>query len=78
MFLICPLSVYSCPFYGVTEADLAAQLAEAKRQCEATGKAARVFRDFHYKTQDSWSRERREGKVNRGNERDESLPHIAG
>lgn len=41
------------------EADLAEELAEAKRQCEASGQAARVFRDFRYKTTDSWSRERR-------------------
>jgi hypothetical protein len=41
------------------EAGLAPQLAEAKRQCAASGKAARVFRDFRYQTKDSWSRERR-------------------
>jgi len=41
------------------ETDLAEQLVQAKRQCEASGKAARVFRDFRYQTKDSWSRKRR-------------------
>jgi hypothetical protein len=41
------------------EAALGEHLAEAARQCAATGKAARVFRDFRYRTVDSWSRERR-------------------
>jgi len=41
------------------EAALAEQLAEAKRQHLATGAPARVFRDFRYRTRDSWSRERR-------------------
>jgi hypothetical protein len=41
------------------QAVLAEPLAEAKRLCLATGKPARVFRDFRYRTLDSWSRERR-------------------
>jgi hypothetical protein len=41
------------------EEGLAPALAEAKQRCEATGKAARVFRDFTYRTLDSWSRSRR-------------------
>jgi hypothetical protein len=35
------------------------ELNEAKTQFEATGKAARVFKDFTYRTKKSWSRERR-------------------
>jgi hypothetical protein len=38
---------------------LADELAQAKALCEASGKAARVFKDFRYQTLDSWSRERR-------------------
>jgi hypothetical protein len=41
------------------QAVLAGPLAEAKRLCLATGKPARVFRDFRYRTRDSWSRTRR-------------------
>ena len=41
------------------EAMLAASLAVAKRLCAASGKPARVFRDFDYRTRDSWSRARR-------------------
>jgi hypothetical protein len=41
------------------EAMLAEPLAEAERRCRASGKPARVFRDFRYRTRDSWSRERR-------------------
>jgi Transposase DDE domain group 1 len=41
------------------EAALAGELAEAARRCAATGKPARLFRDFHYRTVDSWSRGRR-------------------
>ena len=41
------------------EAELVAPLAAAKRLCLASGKPARVFRDFRYRTLDSWSRERR-------------------
>jgi hypothetical protein len=41
------------------EAVLVEPLAEAKQLCLATGKPARVFRDFRYRTRDSWSRERR-------------------
>ena len=38
---------------------LADELQEAKQQFEATGEAARVFKDFSYQTRKSWSRERR-------------------
>jgi hypothetical protein len=41
------------------QAVLAEPLAEAKRLCQATGRPARVFRDFRYRTRDSWSRTRR-------------------
>jgi hypothetical protein len=41
------------------QAVLAEPLAEAKRICLASGKPARVFHDFRYRTLDSWSRERR-------------------
>jgi Transposase DDE domain group 1 len=41
------------------EGALVQPLAEAKRLCQASGKAARVFRDFPYRTIDSWSRTRR-------------------
>jgi hypothetical protein len=41
------------------EAALIEQLADAKRLCMASGKPARVFRDFRYRTIDSWSRARR-------------------
>jgi hypothetical protein len=41
------------------EAALVAQIAEAERLCLASGKPARVFRDFRYRTVDSWSCERR-------------------
>jgi hypothetical protein len=34
-------------------------MAEAKKEFEATGRAARVFGDFEYQTLDSWSRQRR-------------------
>jgi hypothetical protein len=40
-------------------AEIAAELAAAKLQSEATGAATRVFKDFTYRTLDSWSRERR-------------------
>ncbi len=41
------------------EAALAEPLAEAKRLCLSSGEPARVFRDFSYRTIDSWSRARR-------------------
>ena len=41
------------------EAALGNQAVEAKRLCIASGRSARVFRDFRYRTLDSWSRERR-------------------
>jgi len=44
---------------GRLEASLAGELAQAQRLCAASGKPARVFRDFCYQTLDSWSRERR-------------------
>ena len=40
-------------------AALADDLAAARSQCDATGEAARRFKDFRYRTLDSWSRERR-------------------
>jgi hypothetical protein len=41
------------------EAALTEQLAQVRRLCESSGKPARVFRDFQYRTLDSWSRTRR-------------------
>jgi hypothetical protein len=41
------------------KAAIAAEMAEAKARHEATGQAARVFGDFRYRTQKSWSCERR-------------------
>jgi hypothetical protein len=41
------------------EAMLAEPLAAARRRCAETGKPARLFRDFRYRTLDSWSRARR-------------------
>jgi len=41
------------------ERELTWELAQAKALCEASGQAARVFRDFRYQTLDSWSRARR-------------------
>lgn len=41
------------------EVALAGHLAEAARRCAASAKPARLFRDFHYRTVDSWSRGRR-------------------
>jgi hypothetical protein len=38
---------------------IAAEMAQAKQQYEATGEAARVFKDFRYQTLKSWSCERR-------------------
>ena len=38
---------------------IAAQLREAKREQQRTGKAARVFAEFSYRTRSSWSRSRR-------------------
>ena len=38
---------------------LAPELERARQECERTGQAARVFKDFRYRTLDSWSRERR-------------------
>jgi hypothetical protein len=41
------------------EAELQAELILARQQYEASGHAARVFKDFSYQTLDSWSRSRR-------------------
>ncbi|HYA38223.1 MAG TPA: IS1380 family transposase [Candidatus Methylomirabilis sp.] len=41
------------------EEAIAKELSRAELKCAATGKAARLFRDFHYGTLDSWSRKRR-------------------
>ena len=41
------------------KAVLALQAWEAQRLCETTGKAARVFKDFSYRTEKTWSRPRR-------------------
>jgi hypothetical protein len=41
------------------EAELAGDLAEAALRCAETGKPARRFRDFRYRTLDSWSHNRR-------------------
>ncbi len=41
------------------KAVLAPQAREARRLCETTGKAARVFKDFSYRTEKTWSRARR-------------------
>jgi len=38
---------------------LGKELYEAKQQFEATGQAARMFKDFTYRTRESWSRPRR-------------------
>ncbi|MGD2059081.1 MAG: IS1380 family transposase [Anaerolineales bacterium] len=41
------------------KAAIAAELCAAQAQYEASGEAARVFKDFRYQTRKSWSRERR-------------------
>ena len=41
------------------KAVLAPEAWEAERRCETTGKAARVFKDFAYRTGKTWSRARR-------------------
>ncbi len=41
------------------KAIIAEEMAQAKSQYEATGEAARVFKDFRYQTRTSWSCERR-------------------
>lgn len=40
-------------------AEIAGEMAAAKAEHERTGEEARVFKDFRYKTRDSWSCERR-------------------
>ena len=44
---------------GPLKESISAEMAQAKQQCETTGQAARVFKDFRYQTLDSWSCERR-------------------
>src|SRR6202035_1227386 len=41
------------------EAQISDELAMARQLCEASARPARVFRDFRWRTLDSWSRERR-------------------
>ena len=41
------------------KAAIAAEMAQARAQYEASGEAARVFKDFRYRTRKSWSCERR-------------------
>jgi hypothetical protein len=41
------------------DAEIAAELWEAKLECERTGKAVRKFKEFEYQTLRSWSRPRR-------------------
>ena len=38
---------------------LAPELQQACQECARTGRPARVFQDFRYRTLDSWSREQR-------------------
>jgi hypothetical protein len=40
-------------------AEIAVEMAAAAEESVATGKPARWFKDFNYRTLDSWSRERR-------------------
>ena len=35
------------------------ELAKAEKRCQKTGEAARFFKDFQYRTKESWSRKRR-------------------
>jgi Transposase DDE domain group 1 len=44
---------------GRLEAEITDELAIAREVCEASGRPARVFLDFRWRTLDSWSRERR-------------------
>jgi hypothetical protein len=41
------------------QAEIEAELAEAQRLCEQSGKPVRLFKDFVYRTRDSWSCARR-------------------
>ena len=41
------------------KAAIAVELSEARARYEASGEAARVFKDFRYRTRESWSSERR-------------------
>ena len=41
------------------KAAIAAELSEAREQYETSGQAARLFKDFRYRTRESWSCERR-------------------
>ncbi|MDP7640763.1 MAG: IS1380 family transposase, partial [Candidatus Hydrogenedentes bacterium] len=70
------------------KAVLAPEAWDAERRCETTGKAARVFKDFAYQTEKTWSRARRVvGKAEhlppvndrgneRGNDRDGANPRF--
>jgi hypothetical protein len=70
------------------KAVLAPEAWDAERRCETTGKAARVFKDFAYQTEKTWSRARRVvGKAehlppvndrgnDRGNDRDGANPRF--
>lgn len=41
------------------QAEIAAELAQAAAQYQQTGRAARIFKGFTYRTRESWSRARR-------------------
>jgi hypothetical protein len=41
------------------EAEIVSELEEAAAECQQTNKAARRFKEFSYRTRDSWSRARR-------------------
>ncbi|MGC1588315.1 MAG: IS1380 family transposase [Rhodomicrobium sp.] len=41
------------------EAEIEAELAEAEQKAAQSGKAERIFKEFQYRTRQSWSRERR-------------------
>jgi len=41
------------------KAEITAELHQAAEECQRTGQAARVFKDFVYQTRESWSRARR-------------------
>lgn len=41
------------------EAEIKEEQELARQECDKTGEAARVYKDFRYRTRDSWSRDRR-------------------
>lgn len=41
------------------KAEIAKEMGEARTQCQETGRAARLFKEFVYQTRESWSRARR-------------------